>query len=142
MKFTLLLLDQEGSFRLAGPATEFPDFFPDLKVSSGPGIFSVQKRSQCSCLALSTTVWQLRLASSRASLLSSDIFCQKVRRARLGGHSTFLVPPLGGMLVYSPGPGSSLGYIGIGCFENHVPNVLKVSVDTCIRRVNCIALVV
>ena len=47
-----------------------------------------------------------------------------------GGHSTFLVPPLGGVLGYSPGPGSSLGDSGIGCFENHIPNVLTVSVNT------------
>ena len=59
-----------------------------------------------------------------------------------GGHSTFLVPPFGGVLVYSPGPGSSLGDSGIGCFENHVPNVLRVSVDTSVRRVNCPALLI
>ena len=59
-----------------------------------------------------------------------------------GGRSIFLVPPLGGVLVYSPGPGSSLRDSGIGCFENHVPNVLNVSFDTCVRRVNCPALLI
>ena len=59
-----------------------------------------------------------------------------------GSLYTLFVPPFRGLLMHSSSSRSPLGDGSISRLENHVPNVLKISVYVCVSWVNCPALLI
>ena len=141
----ILIVNQKGSFRLASPAPNFTDLFPDFgSILWTYDFFCAEAFPMLSPGIVNDGLAVTTGLAHGLFVIFGHVPLESQRSTSLGrgGHSTFLILPLGGVLVYSRGSRSSLGDSGIGCFENYVPNVLKVSVDTCVRRVNCRALLI